>query len=98
MLRLIPFRPILVNKFKELCNNNLLMASPHCFSNAYMSCHVDGSRSLPRLMDFPEILWPSTINTLKNWFLIQFIIRPYFEKDFTIRDFVFGAKHALQRI
>lgn len=57
-----------------------------------------GSRSLPRLMDFPETLWPSAINTMRNWILIQFIIRPYFDPDFVIKDFVFGAKHALQVI
>lgn len=51
---------------------------------------------LPRLMDFPEIIWPSALNTIKNWITVQFIIRPYFDSEFQIKDFVFGAKQALQ--
>ncbi|XP_017096573.2 m-AAA protease-interacting protein 1, mitochondrial [Drosophila bipectinata] len=51
---------------------------------------------LPRLMEFPEIIWPSALNTLKNWITIQFIIRPYFDSEFQLKDFIFGAKQALQ--
>ncbi|XP_017865095.1 PREDICTED: uncharacterized protein C2orf47 homolog, mitochondrial [Drosophila arizonae] len=51
---------------------------------------------LPRLMDFPEIIWPSALNTIKNWITVQFIIRPYFDSEFQIKDFVYGAKQALQ--
>ncbi|XP_041675859.1 m-AAA protease-interacting protein 1, mitochondrial isoform X2 [Drosophila eugracilis] len=51
---------------------------------------------LPRLMDFPEIVWPSALNTLKNWITIQFIIRPYFDSEFQLKDFIYGAKQALQ--
>lgn len=51
---------------------------------------------LPRLMDFPEIVWPSALNSLKNWITIQFIIRPYFDSEFQLKDFIYGAKQALQ--
>ncbi|XP_054740295.1 m-AAA protease-interacting protein 1, mitochondrial [Anastrepha obliqua] len=104
MLRLVHFRQTLITASKLKTSNqcNSLVASTRRYSQTpnpdHGDFHMDGSRSLPRLMDFPEILWPSTINTLKNWILIQFIIRPYFDRDFTIRDFVFGAKHALQII
>lgn len=47
-------------------------------------------------MEFPEIIWPSALNTLKNWITIQFIIRPYFDSEFQLKDFIFGAKQALQ--
>lgn len=53
-------------------------------------------RSLPQLMDFPEIVWPSVLKTIKNWILVNFIIRPYFDREFTVPDFVAGAKQALQ--
>lgn len=53
-------------------------------------------RSLPSLMSFPEIIWPSVINTIKNWIYIHFIIMPYFDKEFNMIDFVKGAKQALQ--
>ncbi|XP_011194955.1 m-AAA protease-interacting protein 1, mitochondrial [Zeugodacus cucurbitae] len=104
MLRMISFRRILEAplKPKELCNYRLLSPIHRFSSNIpnpdHSNFHLDGSRSLPRLMDFPETLWPSTINTLRNWILIQFIIRPYFDREFTIKDFVCGAKHALQII
>ncbi|ALC42368.1 CG3776 [Drosophila busckii] len=54
------------------------------------------NNSFPRLMDFPEIIWPSALNTIKNWITVQFIIRPYFDNEFQIKDFIFGAKQALQ--
>lgn len=47
-------------------------------------------------MDFPELVWPSVIKTVKNWIMVHFIIRPYFDREFTLPDFVQGAKQALQ--
>ncbi|XP_058816861.1 m-AAA protease-interacting protein 1, mitochondrial [Topomyia yanbarensis] len=53
-------------------------------------------RSLPMLMDFPELIWPSMIKSIKNWIMVQFIIRPYFDREFNLPDFIKGAKQALQ--
>lgn len=53
-------------------------------------------RSMPRLMDFPEIMWPSFFNSVRNWVLVQFVIRPHFDRDFYLNDFVEGAKKAIQ--
>uniref|UniRef100_A0A1Q3FFT0 Putative juvenile hormone esterase-binding protein n=1 Tax=Culex tarsalis TaxID=7177 RepID=A0A1Q3FFT0_CULTA len=53
-------------------------------------------RSLPRLMDFPELVWPSVMKSVKNWIMVHFIIRPYFDREFSLPDFVQGAKQALQ--
>ncbi|RZF44172.1 hypothetical protein LSTR_LSTR003812 [Laodelphax striatellus] len=50
---------------------------------------------LPKLMDFPEIVWPSLIKTVRNFFLANFIIRRYFDSDFNLPDFVTGSKQAL---
>lgn len=55
-----------------------------------------GKRTLPRLMDFPEIMWPSLLNSVKNWVMVNFIIRPYMDREFNIRDFAVGAKKAMQ--
>ncbi|XP_013117520.1 m-AAA protease-interacting protein 1, mitochondrial [Stomoxys calcitrans] len=55
-----------------------------------------GKRTLPRLMDFPEIMWPSLLNSMKNWIMVHFIIRPYMDREFNIRDFAVGAKKAMQ--
>lgn len=47
-------------------------------------------------MDFPEIIWPSVMKSVKNWIMVHFIIRPYFDREFSLPDFVQGAKQALQ--
>lgn len=57
---------------------------------------VASRKSLPKLMSFPQIVWPSVFKTVKNWIMINFIIRPYFDNDFNVNDFVAGTKHALQ--
>lgn len=54
------------------------------------------SDKLPTLMDFPKIVWPSLLKTIKNWILVNFIIRPYFDQEFNMPNFVNGTKHALQ--
>lgn len=53
-------------------------------------------RMLPKLMDFPEIIWPSVMKSVKNWIMVHFIIRPYFDREFSLPEFVQGAKQALQ--
>ncbi|XP_065370425.1 m-AAA protease-interacting protein 1, mitochondrial [Calliphora vicina] len=63
--------------------------------NKQMPDHGHG-RTLPRLMNFPEIMWPSMLNSIKNWIKVQFIIRPYIDREFNIRDFCQGAKKAMQ--
>ena len=63
--------------------------------NKDMPDHGHG-RTLPRLMNFPEIMWPSMLNSIKNWIMVQFIIRPYMDREFNIRDFCSGAKKAMQ--
>lgn len=57
---------------------------------------VASRKSLPQLMSFPQIVWPSVFKTIKNWIMINFIIRPYFDNEFNVTDFVAGTKHALQ--
>lgn len=54
------------------------------------------SDKLPTLMDFPNIIWPSLLKTIKNWILVNFIVRPYFDQEFNMPTFVNGTKHALQ--
>lgn len=53
-------------------------------------------RSLPTVMDFPNIVWPSVFKTIKNWIMINFIIRPYFDQEFSMPDFVSGSKQAVE--
>ncbi|GAB0087862.1 m-AAA protease-interacting protein 1, mitochondrial [Sergentomyia squamirostris] len=55
-------------------------------------------RSLPPLMDFPELVWPTVFKSIRNWILVNFIIRPYIDQEFSMPDFVAGAKQALQSV
>ncbi|XP_045454962.1 uncharacterized protein LOC123664465 [Melitaea cinxia] len=54
------------------------------------------ARRLPQLMEFPPIVWPSFIKFIKNWMYANFIIRPYFESEFNLHDFIEASKHAVQ--
>lgn len=47
---------------------------------------------LPSLMDFPEIVWPSIIKAFRNWILTNILIKPYFDNDFGLPDFILGSK------
>lgn len=52
--------------------------------------------NLPQLMSFPKIVWPSVFKSIKNWIMINFIVRPYFDNEFNLAEFTTGAKFALQ--
>lgn len=54
------------------------------------------TRRLPQLMEFPPVVWPSFINFIKNWMFSTFIIRPYFEQEFSLQEFIEASKHAVQ--
>lgn len=66
------------------------------YSTSEPEPEIPHKRSLPQLMSFPEIIWPSVLKSIKNWILIHFIIRPYLDNEFSIADFVAGTKHAMQ--
>nr|XP_040239731.2 m-AAA protease-interacting protein 1, mitochondrial [Anopheles coluzzii] len=53
-------------------------------------------RKRPMLMDFPQLVWPSVIKTIRNWIMVHFIIRPYFDREFSLPEFIQGTKQALQ--
>lgn len=50
------------------------------------------------LMNFPLVVWPSFILSCKNWIYTNFIIKPHFDNDFNIYDFVESSKQAVQVI
>lgn len=54
------------------------------------------TKKLPQLMEFPPIMWPSFINFIKNWMFANFIIRPYFDQEFSLNEFIDASKHAVQ--
>lgn len=54
------------------------------------------TRKLPQLMEFPPVVWPSFIKFIKNWMFANLIIRPYFEPEFSLSEFIEASKHAVQ--
>ncbi|KAL1501961.1 hypothetical protein ABEB36_007182 [Hypothenemus hampei] len=55
-------------------------------------------KKLPPLMNMPLMVWPSVLKSLKNLILTTFIIKPYFDNEFTLPDFVQGSKKAVEVI
>lgn len=53
---------------------------------------------IPQLMQFPPIVNPKLINSIRNHFLSRTLIRPYFDKEFSLREFNAGAKYAALHI
>lgn len=62
-------------------------------SRSHPYCTDSSSKPpLPKLMDFPEVTWPSFFKSMRNWILSQFIIMRYFDNEFSLPDFVVGSK------
>ncbi|XP_054289964.1 m-AAA protease-interacting protein 1, mitochondrial-like [Macrosteles quadrilineatus] len=53
-------------------------------------------RELPKIMQFPQVVWPSVFKTIRNWVLSNFIIMRYFDSDFSLPNFVNGSKQAVE--
>ncbi|PSN58097.1 hypothetical protein C0J52_06493 [Blattella germanica] len=70
----------------------------NCLRRWYTDDRGPPRRTLPSLMDFPEIVWPSVIKTLRNWILANLIITPYFDQEFRLPDFIFGSKQAVELV
>lgn len=47
-------------------------------------------------MNFPQIIWPSLIKSIRNFILTTFIIKPYMDREFNLPDFVLGSKKAVE--
>lgn len=55
-------------------------------------------RLLPPLMSFEEVIWPSIFKTIRSFIFVHFIIRPYLDDEFVVKDFTLGAKQAVHVI
>ncbi|KAF7279685.1 hypothetical protein GWI33_006846 [Rhynchophorus ferrugineus] len=56
------------------------------------------NNKIPPLMTFPHLIWPSTFNVFQSFLLTTFIIKPFYDAEFKIADFVKGSKKALEVI
>lgn len=74
----------------KIHSNNLVTRRNYC------STPNPPARKLPPLMKFPEIVWPSLLKSLRNFILTNFIIKPYFDREFNLPDFINGSKKAVE--
>uniref|UniRef100_A0A182NAR2 Juvenile hormone esterase binding protein n=1 Tax=Anopheles dirus TaxID=7168 RepID=A0A182NAR2_9DIPT len=88
--RRAPVGPVLIS------NHNIVQARWNSTDEQQSSQQRQVRKPRPVLMDFPQLVWPSVIKTIRNWIMIHFIIRPYFDREFVLPDFIQGAKQALQ--
>ena len=59
------------------------------------ACMVE---KLPSLMEFPIIGTPKFSHTIRNWFISRTLITPYFDNEFSIKEFSQGAKYAASTV
>jgi len=86
---------------KEVCDN-VFFNGPAINTNSFRTS--SGARRtlsndatdhyIPPLMEFPHLHLPKLTYTLKNNFVSRTLITPYFDEDFSIGEFVKGAKLA----
>lgn len=56
-------------------------------------------KELPCLMNYPtHIIWPSFFKSISNLLAAAIIIKPYFDNEFSLKEFARGAKQALSII
>jgi hypothetical protein len=82
-------------------NNNHQIASSF-FSNSigikFRSYSSQKEHEVPKIMEFPQVIWPSVFKSIRNWILSNFIIMRYFDSDFNLPDFVNGSKQVREII
>lgn len=62
----------------------------------FASSESNPTNKLPPLMDFPQLVWPSIIKSIRNFILTTFIVKPYLDRDFNFPDFLVGSKKAVE--
>ncbi|XP_013147843.1 PREDICTED: uncharacterized protein C2orf47 homolog, mitochondrial [Papilio polytes] len=99
----LAFRQLLSTRTFRLCEKfsqkgiqlPIVSTCPSIQQRTYCDDHAE-SRKLPQLMEFPPVMWPSFIKYIKNWMFANFIIRPYFDQEFSLNEFIEASKHAVQ--
>ncbi|XP_023016726.1 m-AAA protease-interacting protein 1, mitochondrial [Leptinotarsa decemlineata] len=84
---------ILANSSSFTNNNQNGMSQKRFFSDD----KIKPPSKFPQLMpETPIFVWPSLFKTIRNFILATFIIKPYFDKDFNLKDFVDASKKAVE--
>lgn len=83
-----------------LTSKKPVLVSPTKISHNYVRHnsyeHQPPSEKFPTLMDFPKLMYPSFFKTIKNYVTVILIIKPYFDIDFNLDDFIVGSKQAVE--
>lgn len=94
---------LLIYKNISICSQRINLEKKSCYDYSYKKRWYSENNSgppsnkLPSLLpDFPVIVWPSFLKTLKNFVLFNFIIKPYLDNEFSLPDFVGASKKAVE--
>ncbi|GAB1602797.1 uncharacterized protein LOC115232575 [Argonauta hians] len=100
----IPCRPLqgqTKHKLFQLPKNQILSEHRHGVpfgTFSHRSYHDDKSnKPFLKLMDFPEIIWPSPIKSFRNWWFSK-LIRGYYDNSFSIESFLTGSEQAISHV
>ena len=84
---------------------NILRSRPCTMSTQYNSRQLSLSATclqnvtrIPRLMEFPNLVSPKLSHSLRNKFMEKTLIAPYFDHDFSLKEFNAGARHAVATV
>uniref|UniRef100_A0A1B6HW95 Uncharacterized protein n=1 Tax=Homalodisca liturata TaxID=320908 RepID=A0A1B6HW95_9HEMI len=98
MCLLIQRKPLLSNGHHNPTipiNSLMLTGLPILGCRSYCS---NKEQDLPKIMNLPQVVWPSVFKTVRNWILSNFIIMRYFDHEFNLPDFVAGSKQAVESV
>jgi len=75
----------------KVAQRNLVMSFRH------RSTHGTGG-PIPPLTDFPRIITPNPLFSVRNWFTSIFLINGFFDPGFSLSQFKEGAQHAVVKV
>ncbi|XP_018333612.2 m-AAA protease-interacting protein 1, mitochondrial [Agrilus planipennis] len=91
-------KTMFVYNYHNVTSNSYILKLPG--NNCKRFCSGDSSgpptKKMATLMNFPEIVWPSFFKSIRNFIFATLIIKPYFDREFTLSEFVRGSKQAVE--
>ncbi|XP_043283073.1 uncharacterized protein [Venturia canescens] len=86
--------------FTPKCKSTTIRNMDRIFFSPYKNYSTESEAkpeavALPPISGFPPSLWPKIFTTLKNYFIINMVIKSKIDKEFNEDDFVCATKQAL---
>uniref|UniRef100_A0A1B6GAU0 Juvenile hormone esterase binding protein n=1 Tax=Cuerna arida TaxID=1464854 RepID=A0A1B6GAU0_9HEMI len=102
MCLLIQRKPLLSNGYSSSHHNSVIPINGLMLTGlpvlGFRSYCSNKEQDLPKIMNLPQVVWPSIFKTVRNWILANFIIMRYFDHEFNLPDFVAGSKQAVELV